>query len=155
MKFKHVLVRLKEILIQNGWTIATAESLTAGLVASNLASISGSSSYLKGGIAAYTIRIKSDWLEVNEANAEACNAFSIQTAEEMAKGIRKKFETDISIATSGYAEPSPDNNIFVPQAFVTINVKGELSTELIKADGMSRNKARKYIAKQAIQIGSK
>ena len=150
MDFKSIVERLKELLIQNKWTIATAESLTAGLVASNLASISGSSGYLKGGIVAYTIPIKAQLLGVDQEMAEKCNAYAPEVAEQMVKGICEKFSTDLGIATTGFAEPSPDDSIFVPQAYVAISIHQKIKITQIMAPDRSRNEVRAYIAEQAI-----
>jgi len=150
MKFQKTITRLKEILIQNNWTIATAESLTAGLVSSYLASISGSSGYLKGGVVAYTIPIKAEMLDVDLEMAEKSNAYSPEVAEQMVIGVCDSFDTDLGISTTGYAEPSPDHNIEYPQAFVAISIEGEINHKQIFAPNRSRNKARKSIAKQSI-----
>ena len=46
----HCHPKLQNLLIRNGWTIAAAESLTAGLFMAELASEPGISSSLEGGI---------------------------------------------------------------------------------------------------------
>lgn len=150
MKIQKVVLRIKEILIENDLTIATAESLTAGLVSSYLASVSGSSGYLKGGVAAYTIPIKAKILGVDQKLAEKYNAFSPEVAKQMVKGVCNLFGADIGISTTGYAEASPDQNIEIPQAYIACSIKGEIKVIRIIASDMSRNDARKYISKQAL-----
>jgi len=152
MDFDRTIAQLKAIFTNNKWTVATAESLTAGLVSSYLASISGSSNYLLGGVAAYTIPIKAKMLGVDKEMALACNAYSPEVARQMVEGIcdRERFGSDIGIATTGYAEPSPDDSIEVPQAYVALSILGDVKIKQIMAPNMLRNEAKDYIAKQAI-----
>jgi PncC family amidohydrolase len=150
MEFQKIVSNIKKILLQNNWSIATAESLTAGLVSSHLASISGSSGYLFGGIVAYSIPIKARILGVDERMAEKCNAYSAEVATQMAQGVCKLYGVDIGISTTGYAEPDASHKIEQPQAFVALSVLGDLSHTQIFADGMSRNEARDFVAKKAL-----
>jgi len=150
LEIQKIVLRIKEILLENELTIATAESLTAGLVSSYLASISGSSGYLKGGVAAYTIPIKSEVLGVDQTLAEKYNAYSPEVATQMVQGVCKLMDSDIGISTTGYAEAYPDRNIEVPQAFIARAINGEIKVINVIASDMSRNDAREYIAKKAI-----
>jgi len=150
MEFENIIAKLKEILIQYKWTIATAESLTAGLMSSYLASISGSSGYLKGGVAAYTIPIKAEILGVDQQMAERCNAYSSEVAKQMVQGVCSLYNTNIGVSTTGYAEPSPEHKIEMPQAFVAISIDGEIKIKQVFAQNLSRNQARNYIAEQAL-----
>lgn len=150
MKFENVIIRIKEILLQKKWTVATAESLTAGLISSYLASISGSSGYLLGGITAYSISVKVEKLGVNKKLAKKYNAYSPKIAEQMAQGASTLFNTHIGIATTGYAEPSPDHTIYIPQAYIALSINGQSYSKQVFAYSLSRNKARKYVAKQAL-----
>ncbi|MCX2430904.1 CinA family protein [Pedobacter sp. GR22-10] len=52
-------------LIERGLTLICAESITAGLLASNIASISGASSVLKGSIVTYNRDLKTALLGVS------------------------------------------------------------------------------------------
>ena len=54
--------RLQSICIGRGWTVATAESCTGGLVADSLTDIPGSSGYVLGGIVAYHDLVKTGQL---------------------------------------------------------------------------------------------
>jgi len=128
-------------------TIAVAESLTAGLLQSKLASSSGSSAYFLGGLTAYTLEQKVQHLCVDRKIAEACNCVSVQVAEDMAFGATLLFGADVGVATTGYAEPDPSRGVLEPMACFAILVEGHLlySGE-VQAPKMSRNDAREYIA---------
>jgi PncC family amidohydrolase len=96
---------LHTLLTRTGLTIASAESLTVGLIQTHLGSCSGSSAYFKGGICAYDIHAKVRYLDVDGQHANEVNCVSARIARQMALGVRGMFGADIGIATTGYAEP--------------------------------------------------
>jgi nicotinamide-nucleotide amidase len=96
---------LGNLLKQNNKTICTAESCTGGKIATLITSIPGSSAYFKGSIIAYSNEIKVKELSVNPKTLQTYGAVSEQTVIEMAENIRKKFNTDYSVAVSGIAGP--------------------------------------------------
>ena len=97
---------IKEALIERGEMMATAESLTGGLVASHIVDIPGSSAILAGGIVAYQNEIKEALLGVPHQVLEEKGAVSAETVKAMAEGARKKFGCEWAIATSGIAGPT-------------------------------------------------
>lgn len=94
------------LLKKNGLTISTAESCTGGLIAKRITDIAGSSDVFKGSIIAYSNEIKEKFLDVSEKTLQMYGAVSENTASEMAVSIRKKYNTDISVSTTGIAGPS-------------------------------------------------
>ncbi len=97
--------KVGDILKQKKLTIALAESCTGGYVAHCLTTIPGSSEYFLGGIVSYDNLIKENLLGVNKETLENFGAVSAETVVEMANEVRKKFGSDISLATSGIAGP--------------------------------------------------
>ena len=89
-------------------TLATAESCTGGNIAKIITSVPGSSNYFLGSIVAYQASIKINELKVDERLIAKYSVVSSQVAEAMAKGIRKKFNSDYAIATTGNAGPTAD-----------------------------------------------
>lgn len=114
---------LHKILIERKLTIACAESLTVGGVATHLGECSGSSAYFQGGVVAYNIDHKVNLLGVDRAMAEACDCVSKQTAIEMVYGVMKLFDADVGIATTGYAEPDPEKGITKPFAWIAVGIR--------------------------------
>jgi nicotinamide-nucleotide amidase len=92
-------------LKSNQLTIATCESCTGGFLAHRLTSVAGSSEYFMGSIVAYHNDIKKNEVEVSAKSLENFGAVSEEVAKEMAEGIRKKYNTDIGISTTGIAGP--------------------------------------------------
>lgn len=88
-----------------GLSLATAESLTAGMVSATIASIPGASMVLNGGAVTYTDTVKHRVLGVSEATLSTYTAVSRQTAYEMAQGARRLFGADIAVSLTGYAGP--------------------------------------------------
>lgn len=98
--------QLQELCLLHDISIAVAESCTAGLVASNITSISGSSKYFRGGIIAYQNEIKIKILGVSEEVITEKTEVCAEVAKKMAYNTLSYFDVDFSIATSGYAGPS-------------------------------------------------
>lgn len=97
--------KIGECLKDKGMTLSTAESCTGGGIAALITSVSGSSSYFKGGIVAYSNEVKMNLLHVSPQTLEKHGAVSRETVIEMAKGAMEALKTECAVATSGIAGP--------------------------------------------------
>ena len=88
-----------------GFTLATAESCTGGLIAQRLTEIAGSSAYFKEGIVAYSNEAKVRLLGVPADLIAEYGAVSAEVAEAMAEGARLRAETDFGLSVTGVAGP--------------------------------------------------
>lgn len=145
---KEELEVIHNILTQKGWTIATAESMTAGLIVSTLASQSGSSAYLQGGIVAYTLDAKVKLLLVDRDVAAACNCVSPDVALHMALGIKYQFGTTCGIAVTGYAEPYKGEEA---HAYYVVFCGDTFATGTVVEPGLSRNEMREEVVRHTLQ----
>jgi nicotinamide-nucleotide amidase len=112
------MIELKPLLLQRPrLTLAVAESLTCGHVQARVGAISGASEFFLGGITAYTLDEKVAHLGVNRAAAKRVNCVSADVAREMAQGVCRLFDSDLGLATTGYAEPSAKARVAEPFAW--------------------------------------
>jgi nicotinamide-nucleotide amidase len=87
-------------------TLASAESVTAGLVGARLAGVPGISAWYRGGVIAYDNQLKVELLGVPQALLDAHGAVSAPVAEAMAVGCRTRLRTDLAVSSTGIAGPA-------------------------------------------------
>jgi len=101
---------LEEVVGQSlklrGYTLATAESCTGGLVAGRITDVPGSSEYFIEGVVSYSNEAKIDLLGVPKTLIETHGAVSEQVAGAMAAGIRKRAGSTFGMSVTGIAGPS-------------------------------------------------
>ena len=114
---------LGRLLRERGWSIACAESLTAGLVTARIANVAGSSDYLRGAIIAYAVAAKVAALGVDEAIVAEHGPVSEQVALAMAAGVRARLGADVGLALTGVAGPDATD---APRGTVHLAVDGPL-----------------------------
>lgn len=102
-------------------TVATAESVTGGLIASSLVGVPGASNVLYEGAVTYTIDSKSNRLGISPHFIDQYGVVSSQVAKEMAVSQLKM--ADFSVATTGFAGPTSDGKNPVGLCFVAIGAK--------------------------------
>ena len=114
-------------------SISVAESCTSGLIASSLSQIPGSSNSFLGGIICYSDLSKINLLGISSKLINEKSSVSEDVCFEMAQNVRNKFNSDYSIATTGYAGPTggtEDNP--VGTVFITINsLKGSITEKIL------------------------
>ena len=90
---------------ERGFTLATAESETGGMVAQRLTAIPGSSDVFRGAVVAYSNDVKLAELSVPKDVLERHGAVSAETAAAMAEGARERLGADVAVAVTGIAGP--------------------------------------------------
>ena len=86
-------------------TVATAESLTGGMVAAALTSVPGSSAVVRGGVVSYVEGVKHAVLGVDAGVLERQGAVSEEVACQMAQGAKDDLQADVAVAVTGIAGP--------------------------------------------------
>ena len=87
-----------------GWSIATAESCTGGMLASVLTDVKGSSGVFERGFVTYSDEAKCELLGLQLRDIERCGAVSREVAIAMAEGALAHSHADIALATTGFAD---------------------------------------------------
>ncbi|GAA1344588.1 nicotinamide-nucleotide amidohydrolase family protein [Arthrobacter roseus] len=106
--------------VRIGATIATAESLTAGMVSSSLGGVPGASRVLLGGVVAYQNAVKSAVLGVDPALLERVGSVDSEVATAMSEGVRQLLNADYGVATTGVAGPQSHDGKAVGTVFVSV-----------------------------------
>jgi nicotinamide-nucleotide amidase len=88
-------------------TVATAESLTGGLLGAALTGVPGVSRSYLGGVVAYATPVKAALLGVPEETLRRDGAVAATTALAMARGVRERLGASYGVATTGVAGPDP------------------------------------------------
>jgi nicotinamide-nucleotide amidase len=93
------------LLRARGWTIATAESCTGGLLAGRLTDLAGSSDYVAGGLVVYSNEAKTALAGVPSELIARVGAVSIEVAEALADGARAALDAEVGVGITGIAGP--------------------------------------------------
>jgi PncC family amidohydrolase len=132
-------VTLGQRLIEHGLFVATAESLTAGLLSSDLATEPGASGFLLGGVICYQDEVKVHLLGVDPQLIETQTAVDPEVAISLARNVREKLalqsskdiESVIGVSTTGVAGPGPVGNHAAGTVFLGISsAKGSRAVRL-------------------------
>jgi nicotinamide-nucleotide amidase len=146
-ELQHAVAALLESRRQS---LATAEGVTAGLVAERLGSVPGISAWFRGGIVAYDNRLKVELLAVPQTLIETHGAVSAEVAEAMAVSCRTRLRTDLAVSTVGVAGPNdlgPDRPVGL--VYVGLAWPGGISSLRFSWTG-TRDEVRRRTAKLAL-----
>jgi nicotinamide-nucleotide amidase len=133
------------LLGEMGWTLALAESLTGGLVASRLVSVPGASAWFRGSVVAYASEVKFEVLGVPRGPV-----VSDAAAREMADGARRVLGADVGLALTGVAGPEEQDGKPAGTVFVGIAFRGQPVESLELRLPGDRERVRQYSAITAL-----
>jgi nicotinamide-nucleotide amidase len=92
-------------------TVATAESLTAGLVTALLTTVPGSSAVVRGGLVVYATDLKASLAGVSADLLARHGAVHPDVALALAEGARAACRADWGIGLTGVAGPDPQDGV--------------------------------------------
>jgi nicotinamide-nucleotide amidase len=113
-----VLGRLVGLLKGRGETLATAESLTGGLVGAALTDVPGVSAVYRGGVVVYATDLKAKLAGVPEQLLAAVGPVHPDTAGALATGVRERLDATYGLATTGVAGPDPQAGVEAGTVYV-------------------------------------
>ena len=102
--------QIQNLCKEKGLTLSVAESLTGGKIASSLVSVPGASSFFIGGFITYSAELKQQLLNVSKQTIDTHSVVSEEVAKEMVLGTQEQLKTDLTVAVTGNAGPTTDNN---------------------------------------------
>lgn len=134
-----------------GRSLAVAESLTGGALASAVVSVPGASEVFRGGVVTYATQAKADLLGVDRALLAARGAVDPEVALAMAVGVAELFGSDVGVATTGVAGPDLQDGKEPGTVFVAV-VARDRGVQLVRqlSLGGDRNAIRSATVTQAV-----
>lgn len=100
-----------KVLRERHQTLAVAESVTGGSLASALTEVEGASHCFLGGVVAYSELSKVRELDVAQRLIDEHGVYSEEVAGAMATGVASRFGSDWAIATTGVAGPGASKGV--------------------------------------------
>lgn len=143
------------LALAEGFTVATAESLTGGQIASTLAAAEDSSDWFAGGVVSYQTRIKYDVLGVPEGQP----VITESAVRAMAAGVAQLMSADATLAVSGCGGPGEQEGQPPGTTWIAAQVRGTTRTELHHFPGepeeiLARTRQRSLELLQALMQAS-
>ena len=138
--------RIGKTLSASKQKLAVAESCTGGQLAARFTAIPGASDYFIAGIVSYASHVKSEFLDVDQADMDQHSVVSAPVAEAMAKGAKEKFQVDYAISTTGNAGPTKgDSDAPIGTVFI-----GLATPEKVTSFEFSMGNSRERIIQKTI-----
>ncbi len=134
------------LLVEAGWTVGVAESLTGGLVGSRLSAVPGASEWFRGSIVAYASEVKRKLLAVGDGPVVSDTA-----AEEMAMGAVAALDADVGLALTGVAGPTEQDGQPVGTVWVGLAVDGRPEAHRLRLVG-ERDQIRQIATISALDL---
>jgi nicotinamide-nucleotide amidase len=108
------------LLVERGQTVATAESLTAGLVTATLTTVPGSSAVVRGGLVVYATDLKATLAGVPADLLARHGAVHPDVAAALAEGARLRCGADWGVGLTGVAGPDPQDGVAPGRVYLSI-----------------------------------
>jgi nicotinamide-nucleotide amidase len=132
-----------------GLTVATAESLTGGLLAAVLTEIPGSSAVVRGGLVVYATDLKEQLAGVDSGLLTLRGPVDPVVAAALADGARRLCGASIGVGLTGVAGPDPQNGVPVGTWYCAVSGPGEHRDQR-HGKPHSDGKARQNAAEDAV-----
>ena len=143
---------LGDVLREGELSIGAAESLTGGLIGSQLTKVGGSGDFFKGSLVCYATESKAEVAGVDEAILEGPGAVSEEAAAALARGAVDKFHADLGVAATGVAGPTEQEGKPVGTVYVAACFEDSVEVRFIQGYG-DRDNIRAIAANAALDLG--
>lgn len=142
--------RVLDALRREKLTLASAESVTGGLVGARLTRVPGASDHFLGGVIAYTDAVKAELLGVDRNVLREIGGVSRPVAIQMAEGARQALGADIAVSITGFAGPSVPPGGELGKVFIALAHRGGSEAHELHFPE-SREAVREGAAEQALE----
>jgi nicotinamide-nucleotide amidase len=139
------------LLARAGRTVATAESLTGGLVAAALTDVPGSSRAFRGGVVAYATELKTQLLGVDAVTLATHGPVYAPVASAMAEGVRARLGATVGVATTGVAGPGPQDGQPAGTVHVAVSLDGDTVVRTMGLAG-DRDEVRRLTVERVLGL---
>lgn len=143
--------RVHALLRDRGETLATAESLTGGLVGAVLTAIPGASAIYRGGVVVYATDLKESLLGVPTGLLRERGPVDPDVAAAMAVGVRDRLAADWGVALTGVAGPEPQDGQPVGTVYIAVAGPTDVTGVTGAAVGTDRDAIREASCRVALQ----
>jgi len=123
------------LLRERGETVATAESLTAGLVTAALTSVPGSSAVVRGGLVVYATDLKHALAGVDEALLAEHGPVHPEVARQLAEGARTRCGATWGLGLTGVAGPDSQDGVAPGTVHVAVSSATGTAVETMTLGG--------------------
>jgi nicotinamide-nucleotide amidase len=130
---------LGRMLLDLGCSIAAVESLTGGLIGSQLAHGAGASGYFKGSLVTYSTEAKRDMADLDPAIIDGPGVVSEEAAVALARSAAERFGADLGISATGVAGPTEQEGKPVGTIFVAAHLDGADEVRHVRGYGDREN----------------
>lgn len=122
-------------LARRGETLATAESLTAGLLAGTVADVPGASAVLRGGVIVYAVDLKATLAGVSRDLLAEYGPVHADVAVQLADGARERCGATWGVGTTGVAGPESHGGAPAGTVYVGLSGPATRRAELLRLPG--------------------
>lgn len=146
-----LITKLHSELLEQGLTLAVAESCTGGLLSHLITDRAGASNVFKGGVVSYATEVKRSVLGVSEGTIKEHGVVSEQCAREMALGVARVLDADASIATTGNLGPDAMEGKPKGLVYIAAALRGHVRVQELNLTG-NRADNKQEAARSAIAL---
>lgn len=135
----------------SGYTVAAAESLTAGLLTALLTEVPGSSDVVRGGLVVYATELKTELAGVSAELLAERGAVHPEVAVELARGARDRCGASIGVGLTGVAGPDPQDGVPAGVVHIAVVTLGRDGDEVVRAVRLAERSDRSGVRAAAVR----
>jgi nicotinamide-nucleotide amidase len=141
------------LLLERGETVATAESITGGMLGQRFTSVPGCSQWFEGAFVTYTNRMKASLLGLDQQKLDREGAVNEETAAAMANAARRLARSHWAVALTGVAGPDKGGEAHDPgTVYIAIASATVTLVRRMNYPAGDRERIRQFSAQTALHL---